>query len=87
MFSNRLDDLIDSNNEKNVINRRQNKNATNPGLLAIERNGVTDQFEMEKRVIKKNGIIDHFQMEEEMEDTNGNTSNIIFFYQQGIRYN
>lgn len=36
VFSNKLDNLIDSNNKKNVINHCPNRNATNSKHLAIE---------------------------------------------------
>ncbi len=50
IFSNRLDDLVDSSNEEDVISRRQNKNATSPQLPATGRDRVADHSEPEKRI-------------------------------------
>lgn len=50
ILKNRLDDLVDSPNKDDIINRRQSRNATRPQLLAIERNRVANYFELEEQI-------------------------------------
>ncbi len=50
MFSNRLDDLVDSSDEEDVISCRQNRNATSPQLSATGRDRVAGHSEPEERV-------------------------------------
>ncbi len=70
-FSNRLDDLIDSFDEEDIISRRQNRNATSPQLSATRRDRVAG----------------HSKPEERMEGAKGNTSDVNFFYQRIIKCN
>lgn len=96
MFSNRLDDLVNSFNKEDVIYHRQIKNATSPQLLGIRRNRVADYSKIEKwalgknrvtshskieeGVTERNKVINHFEIEEKIESANGNMSKVGFFY-------
>ena len=71
MFSNRLDDLFDISDKKNVISRRQNKNAISLQLPAIG----------------KDRVAGHFEPKERIEDTKKDTSDISFFHRGMIKYN
>lgn len=64
MFSNRLDDLIDSFDEEDVISRCQNRDSTSPRMLATGRNKVAG----------------HSEIDEKIEDVNKNTFDVSFFY-------
>ncbi len=64
MFSNKLNDLINSSDEEDVISRRRNKNATSPQLPATRRDKVAG----------------HSKPEERMEGAKRNTSDVSFLY-------
>lgn len=96
MFSNSLDDLIDSFDKENIISYCQNRDVTSPKLPIIERNSVTSHNEidgsalkinknasytkMDKGVLIKNRNASYFEIEEEISDENKVTSDINFFY-------
>lgn len=61
IFHNRLDDLIDSSIKEDIISRHQNRNAISSWLLAIEKNKVTNHFQIEERVIERNKVANHFE--------------------------
>ncbi len=63
-FSNRLDDLVDSSNEEDIISRRRNRNVTSPQLPATRRDRVAG----------------HSEPEERMEGAKGDTSDVSFLY-------
>ncbi len=71
IFSNRLNDLVDNSDKKDVINCCQNKNTTSPQLPATERNRVAG----------------HSEPEERMEGAKRDMSDISFLYQGTIKYN
>ena len=71
IFNNRLDDLIDSSNKKDIISYYQNRNATNSQLPATGKDRVTSYFELEERI----------------EGVRGDMSDVSFFYQGIIKYN
>ena len=48
IFSNRLDDFINSSNKKSVIIRRWTRNVTSLQLSSIGRNRIASHFEMEE---------------------------------------
>lgn len=50
IFNNRLDDIFNSSDKKNIISRHQNKKAASPQLLATKKDRVTDYFELEKQI-------------------------------------
>ncbi len=64
MFSNKLDDLVDSSDEEDVISHRQNRNTTSPQLLATG----------------KDRIAGHSEPEERIEGTKRDTFNVSFLY-------
>ncbi len=70
-FSNRLDDLVDSSDEEDVISRRQNRNATSLQLPATGRDRVAG----------------HSEPEERMKGAKGNMSDVSFLYQGIIKCN
>lgn len=47
LFNNRLDDLIDSSNEKNIISCRLGRNITSFWLPAIWENRVVDDSQLD----------------------------------------
>ena len=65
IFSNRLDDLVDNSDNKNVISHRQNKHATIPRLSAIRRNRGTSHSKIETEAVEKNKVARHSEMKEE----------------------
>ena len=71
IFNNRLDDLVNSSDNENVINHHQNKNATSSQLLATGKVRVASYFEPEKWI----------------ENAKRDTSNISFLYQGIIKCN
>ncbi len=75
MFSNRLDDLVDSSDEKNVICCRRTRNATSPRLPVTRRNRISEEgasgknrvaghSEMKEGASGRNGVACHPEMEE-----------------------
>ncbi len=70
-FSNRLDELVNSSDEEDIISRRQNRNATSPQLPAIRRDRVAG----------------HSEPEERMEGAKGDTSDVSFLYLGIIKCN
>ncbi len=70
-FSNRLDDLVNSSDKKDVISRRQNRNATSSQLSAKGRDRVAG----------------HFGLEERIEGTKGDMSDVSFLYPGKIKCN
>ena len=78
IFSNRLDDLINSSGNKDVISRRKRKNTTSPRLLATRRNAVAGHFGMEEGAAKRNRVASHSGMEPRMESANGDSSDVRF---------
>lgn len=53
IFSNILDDLINSFYKKDIINHCQIRNATNPQLPAIGRNSVVSLAEIDNSILGK----------------------------------
>lgn len=80
IFSNRLDDFVNSYDEKDVISYCQNRNTMSLQLFVIEKNRVADHSEIEKRAIERNRVISCSEMEEEMEGTNKDIFDINFLY-------
>ena len=103
VFNNRLDDLVDTSNEKDVISRRQTGNATSPRLLkrgknkvagnsqmqegALERNRVAGHSEREERAIGRNGIPGRFDREKRIEGANRDMSEISFLNRRILKCN
>ena len=86
-YSNKIDDLVDSSDKKNVISCRQTRNATSPQLLDIERNRVAGHSKIEKGAIKKNRVVGHFEKRKGIEDINGDMSEICFFNRERTKCN
>ena len=82
IFSNGLDDLVNSSDDKNVISRRQKKNATSPQLPAIGRNGVAGHSGIEKGAARRNRVAGHSGMEPEIDGANGDLSDVRFFIEE-----
>ena len=70
-FKNKLDNLVDTSNEGNVISNSQTRNTTSPQLPDIGRNIV----------------VGHFKRGERMEDVNGDMFEICFLDGGRIKYN
>lgn len=82
IFSDRLNNLINSSNNKDVISYGQKKNVTSPQLLAKRRNRVSGQVEIEKKVAERNRIADYFKIKLEMKSTNNDLSDVRFFIKE-----
>lgn len=67
MFNNRLDDLINNFDKKDVISHCWNRNTTSSQLSATKRNIIASYFEIEEGAIKKNRVASHTKIEKEME--------------------
>ena len=78
IFSNRLDDLVDSSDDKDVISRRRRKNATSPRLPAIGRNGVAGHSGIEEGAVGKNRVASYSGIEPGIEGANGDSSDVRF---------
>ena len=70
IFSNKLDDLVDSSDNKDLISGRQYKNVTSPQLPTTEKNGDAGQSKMEERAVKKNRVAGHSEIEGGIRGTN-----------------
>ena len=78
IFSNRFDDLVDSSDNKDVISRRQKKNATSPQLPAIGKNGVVGHSGIEKEAAGRNRVAGYAGIEPGMNGANGDSSDVRF---------
>lgn len=87
IFSNKLDDLVNSSNEEYVISCSQNRNITSLWLPTIGGNRVASSFKVEKRIIKKNRVASCFQMKKEIEDANKDMFEVSFLYWGIIIFN
>ena len=103
VFSNRLDDLVDTSNKEDVISRHQTGNATSPRLPGRKKNRVTGNFQMQEGASGKNRVAGHSEKEERatgrngvagrsdkkegMEGANGDMSEVSFLDQGIIKYN
>lgn len=100
MFSNKLNNLVDSSNEEDIISYSQNRDLTNFELLIIKRNCLICHIEMNKNALERNiiagyddiddGILgknryaSQSEIEEEMNNANGVTYDTSFLYQRVI---
>ena len=82
-YGNRIDDFVDNSNEKDVISRRQFRNATSPRLTGTGRNRVASHSEMEERATRRNRITGHSKKGKGIEGINGDMSKVSFL-DQGI---
>ena len=103
VFSNRLDDLVDTSDEEDIINRRRTRNAMSPRLPgrgknrvagnsqkqkgASGKNRVAGHFEREERATGRNGVAGHSDREEGMEGANGDMSEVSFLDRGIIKCN
>ena len=63
-FRNRLNDLVNIFDKKNIISCYHNRNTTiSFYLLVIVRNNIADLTKVEKRALKKNRVASHFKIE------------------------
>lgn len=54
LFSNRLDDLVNIFNKEDIIRYYLSRNTTNPWLLTIQRNKVTNNFKIDEKMKNSN---------------------------------
>ena len=103
VFSNRLDDFVDTSDEEDVISRRWTRNATSPWLPrrgknriagnsqmqegALGRNRVAGHSKREERATGRNGVAGRSDKEEEMESANGDMSEVSFLNRGIIKCN
>ena len=78
IFSDRLDDLVDSSNNKDVISRRQKRNATSPRLPATGKNGVAGHSGIEEGAAEGKRVASLFGIELGIKIANGDLSDIRF---------
>lgn len=78
IFSNRLDDLVNSFDNNNVISHHQRKNATSSQLLVIGKNRVTSHSGIEKKAARKNRIASYSEIKPGIENANGDLSDARF---------
>ena len=82
IFSNRLDELIDSSNNKDVISCRQKRNVTIPQLPATEKNRVAGHSGMEEGTAGWNKVASHSEMERGIKGVNSDLSDVRFFIKE-----
>ena len=82
IFSDRLDDLVNSSHNKNIISRRQRRNATSPQLPATGRNGVAGHSGIEKWAAGRNRIADHYRIEPGIDGAKGDLSNVRLYIEE-----
>ena len=103
MFGNRLNDLVNTSNEEDVISCCQTGNVTSPRLSEREKNRVASNFQMqegasgrnrvagysekEEKATRRNGIAWCSDRKKEMEGANGDMSEVRFLNQRIIKYN
>lgn len=80
IFSNRLDNLVNSYDEENIISHCQNRNATSPQLPAIEKNRVAGHSKIEEGATERNRVTGCFEIKEEIESVNEDTFDVSFLY-------
>lgn len=78
MYSNKIDELVDSSNEEAVISRRQSRIATSPQLSSTGRNKVAGHSELEEGATRRNEVSKYFEKREEIEGVNKNMSEVSF---------
>ena len=87
MYGNRIDDLINSSDEKDGISYRQSRNATSLWLPGTRRNRVASHFKIEKGATGKNEVAGHFEKWKRMEGVNGDISKFSFLNQRITKCN
>ena len=70
VFSNRLDDLVNTSDEEDVISRRQTRNATSPRLPGREKNRVAGNSQIQERASGRNRVAGHSEREERATERN-----------------
>lgn len=94
VFTNRLDNFINTSNKKNVISHCQTRNVTSLWLPGTRRNKLAGYSEIEKGALRKNRVTSHFKIEKgatgrnevagysekgkRIEDINGDISEVSF---------
>lgn len=74
LFSNRLDNFVNSFDKENIICYCQTKKVTSSWLLDIKKNRVVNYFKIKKKALEKNRIIGYSKIEEKAIDKNKITS-------------
>lgn len=68
IFSNKLNNLVNSSNKNNIIICCQNKDITSLRLLDIISNNIARPTKMNKSISRKNKNTSHFDIKEKMSD-------------------
>lgn len=84
IFSNKLNNLVDSSNKENIISYCQIRNAMSLQLLIIRRNSGVGLIEINKCTSRKNENTRQFKIKEVIRGANMVISDISFFYQRII---
>lgn len=82
IFSNRVNHLVDSFNDKDVINCHQSKNATSLQLSATRKNRVAGHFRIEEATAGRNRVPGHSGIEPRIDIANGDLSDVRFFIEE-----
>lgn len=77
-FSNRLDDFVNSSDNKNVLSRCQKRNVITSRLLAIWTNGVASHSKIEEKAAGSNRASSHSRIELGIKSTNSDLLDIRF---------
>ena len=73
IFSNRLDNLVNTFKEKDVISQLHIGNATSIWLPGTGRNKVASNSQIQEKVLGRNRVAGHFEREKKAERRNGVT--------------
>lgn len=70
IFINKLDNLVDSSDDKDIISRHWSENATSCQLQAIGRNRVADHSKIEEETVEINRVASHSEKKEGVVEKN-----------------
>lgn len=87
MYSNKIDDLIDSFKEEDFISRRQTRNTTSSQVSDTKKNRVAGHSEMEEEATGRNRIAGQSEKGKRREGVYRNISEISFLDQEITKYN
>lgn len=66
IFSNKLDDFVNSSNNEDIISHCQKRNTISPQLLVTERNGVASHSKIEQGIVGRNKVTSYYRIEKEV---------------------
>lgn len=78
IFSNKLDNFVNSSDNEDIISHYQKKNTTSPWLPITGRNRVASHSGMEEKTAETNRIAGYSGIKLGMEGANGDLSDVRF---------